>query len=459
MINFGEVGASDLPLSEDTAVKLIRVAFHRKDFPQAVDLCKDIAEKGYKICLQPMFTMGYSDAELLNLVDASNSLRPFALYIVDTFGSMDLPRLMHIFRIIDQGLDSAIRIGWHAHNNLQLAFSNAQSLILMPSDRNLVLDASLFGMGRGAGNLCTELIVPYLNINRPNSYSKNPILEAIDSYILPIYNKTPWGYSAPYLLTAQNDTHPNYASFLISRHDLNLQSMGEILEDIPENERAFFKKDVIESCHANHKIEEIEDTDAREFLYKELNGKHVLLVGSGASLKRNTDMVLSYIADNAPVVVSVDFIADDIRTDYAFFISQQKFNQFVAFCTSAEAEFRDDIRIITTSNIRRQNKGYDTIYISFTRLARYNTSNVNSKTMAMHLLADLGVERITLIGFDPLEPGKSDDIDMILESYVTAEEANERNELLLKQISILRETVNVEFLLGTDYECRFHGVG
>ena len=73
--------------------------------------------------------------------------------------------LTRLFYLVEHNLNENIKIGFHSHNNMQLAYSNAQSLVDLHSDRELIIDASVYGMGRGAGNLNTELFVQYLNDN------------------------------------------------------------------------------------------------------------------------------------------------------------------------------------------------------------------------------------------------------------------------------------------------------
>lgn len=98
----------------------------------------------------------YSDIELLRLVEKINALRPYAFYIVDTLGSMYRNEVSHRFYLIDENMDPQIRLGFHGHNNMQLAFSNAQVLGKIQTKRTLILDSSVYGMGRGAGNLPTD---------------------------------------------------------------------------------------------------------------------------------------------------------------------------------------------------------------------------------------------------------------------------------------------------------------
>lgn len=120
--------------------------------------------------MQPVGTAFYSDMELLRLVERMNKLKPYAFYIVDTLGSMYRNDVTHRFHLINENMDPEIELGFHGHNNLQLAFSNAQVLGKIQTKRTLILDSTVYGMGRGAGNLPTELITQYINKNIASKY-------------------------------------------------------------------------------------------------------------------------------------------------------------------------------------------------------------------------------------------------------------------------------------------------
>ena len=136
--------------------------------------------------------------------------------------------ILRIFYLIDNNLFKDIKIGFHSHNNLQLSFSNAQELITLNSKREIIIDTSIFGMGRGAGNLCTELMLQYINENIENKYYMLPILETIDEFIMPIFKTHSWGYSVPYYIAAINDCHPSYATYLTNMQTLFVKDINNI---------------------------------------------------------------------------------------------------------------------------------------------------------------------------------------------------------------------------------------
>ena len=98
-----------------------------------------------------------------------------------------------MFHLLENNLDESISIGFHSHNNLQLSFSNAQELLMVHTKRNIIIDSSVLGMGRGAGNLCTELITHYINENIEGKYDTIPLLEIIDEHLSNIFNRDQMG--------------------------------------------------------------------------------------------------------------------------------------------------------------------------------------------------------------------------------------------------------------------------
>ena len=103
-----------------------------------------------------------------------------------------------------------------------MSFANAQEMIRLNRERTIIIDSSCYGMGRGVGNLATELITDYINNNLGQKYSLTPILNIVDKYIMPIYAQQRWGYDLPYFLSATYKCHPNYAAHLIRKETISI---------------------------------------------------------------------------------------------------------------------------------------------------------------------------------------------------------------------------------------------
>jgi len=220
----------------------IRIVFYKHQVEEALELCKAVKTNGYKLFIQPMVTIDYSLDEYAKLINRFAELQPFAVSIVDSFGYMIKSDFRQYFNILDNILSPDAIIGFHSHNNMCLAFVTAQDIFDYITTRRLVIDASLYGMGRGAGNLNTELIANYYNMVLGKKYNMEKILYLIDKYILPIDEKRPWGYSPYLFLTGLYKLHPNYACYLLEEHKVTVQDFEKFINLIPEEMRTKCRK-------------------------------------------------------------------------------------------------------------------------------------------------------------------------------------------------------------------------
>ena len=177
------------------------------------EYCKGFVEKGYKLCVQPNRTNQYSASEFADLLKMFARLSPMAIYVVDSWGTMYADEVIGYMEIADKILPSNIAIGFHGHNNMQQAFSNAERVVAHKFNRDVIIDASVYGIGRGAGNLPLELMARYLNQKSDGNYDILPMLEIYDRYIRPLREQYAWGSSMPFFLSADADANPNYAAY------------------------------------------------------------------------------------------------------------------------------------------------------------------------------------------------------------------------------------------------------
>ena len=251
MINYGEYDINDIPKCNYSNI-IFRVAFEQEKMDEAIEYCLQLKNKGYGIFLNPKHTNTYSSLELLCMINNVNKLKPIAFTIVDTLGTMMENDIKRIYQLIENNLSKDIALCFHSHNNLQLSFSNAQCIMKLCRDRELVVDSTVYGMGRGAGNLCTELITQYINDNYNGNYDIVPILKVVDEQINPIFAKIPWGYSVPYYLAATNHCHPNYAKYLVNKQTVPVEMINTMLRQIPLEKKATFDKDLIKQLYIDY---------------------------------------------------------------------------------------------------------------------------------------------------------------------------------------------------------------
>ena len=239
MIDYGTFDVNNLHQRTRSGIDGIRLAFHKENWRAAIETGKIILDKGYDLYIQPMVCMRYSEEEYKELIRACNSELAGAkgFYVVDSFGQMDNAALLHKLEIADQSVDLSMKLGFHAHNNRQMAFSNALSFVDFNSRHDLLLDASIMGMGKGAGNLCTELIESTL-AGEGKHYNSNVIYDAISTYFAEQQKKTPWGYSLDYYLSSLYECTPSYIKIFTADQRVTTDVLIELLRDMPEEKRA-----------------------------------------------------------------------------------------------------------------------------------------------------------------------------------------------------------------------------
>ena len=386
MINYGEFDADSLPLFQKGGIDGFRIAFHKKNRFEALAMCKKIKSKGYKVFIQPMVSVSYSDLEFIEMIKCVNEFKPYAFYIVDSFGMMKNKDLLRLFYMVENNLDASIKIGFHSHNNLQLAYSNALSLISVQSNRDLIIDASVMGMGRGAGNLNTELFVEHLNDIFNTTYYIKPLLKIADEVLTFFYQKNYWGYSLPNYLSAKHNAHPNYAGFLADKNTLSFENIDEIFGMLDEEKKVEYDKNYIETLYLNYMEKTNNQISRSEALKSILQGKTVVLIAPGKSSYDEREMILKA---NKDIKISINFNYSCVKTDYIFVSNIRRFK---------ELNDSSKPKCIVTSNIPYDNVFYQVPYKSL--LNDEDFVQDNAGLMAIKFLIEYGVKRIYLAGFD-----------------------------------------------------------
>lgn len=221
---------------------------------EGYNYCKGIVDKGYKLCVQPARVDQYSDIEFVSMIRKFQELDPMAIYIVDSWGTQNIDQIMHYVKLADENMKEDIAIGYHGHNNLMQVFGTAISFIQSKINRDKIVDASIYGIGRGAGNLNLELIIKYLNETYGYTYAISPIIELYEKYVKDIFLKHPWGFSLPYYLTSLYNCNPNYGEYYGIAKKLASDEIEGILKIIDKDDRILFTKTKAE--HYQKKYEE-----------------------------------------------------------------------------------------------------------------------------------------------------------------------------------------------------------
>jgi 4-hydroxy 2-oxovalerate aldolase len=236
-----------IPEWNPSLVEGIRVILRYSELQKSLDYCSALVNKGYKVFVQPMLTMRYTNNELDLIIKESNKMGAFACYFVDSYGYMNPIDIKRLFEYLDNGLNKDIKIGFHAHNNMNLAFSNVQYFMNIPTERELIVDSCATGMGQGAGNMQTEILIPYMNEYFNKNYEFEPILNICDILDKEMIPANLWGYSVTRLLPAIYKTAYKYALIMRNKYNLTFVEMNAILRDMPDNLRNRYTSQDMES--------------------------------------------------------------------------------------------------------------------------------------------------------------------------------------------------------------------
>jgi len=196
----------DILPKKDSVLDMIRVATYIHQIPTALEMVKDAHDKGYETTVNLMAASVIPEAELSAGLEMLAKSEAKAIYVVDSFGAFYSEQVRALVKkYLSYCKDSGKEVGVHMHNNMQLAFANTIEGIIEGAN---FLDATMAGLGRGAGNCPMELLLAFLHNPK---YELRPVLDCVQNHIEPMRAKLLWGYDLPYLLTGMLNQHPRTA--------------------------------------------------------------------------------------------------------------------------------------------------------------------------------------------------------------------------------------------------------
>ena len=204
MCDIGRIEREDIGPKSQSVLDMIRVACYIKDVDKAIDLAHHCLDQGYEATINIMAISKAIERDLDEALDDLAKSNVPVVYLVDSYGTLYSEQIQYLTRKYLLALKDKT-VGIHAHNNLQLAFANTIEAIICGANR---LDATIYGIGRGAGNCPLELLLSFL---KNPKFDLRPILDAIQMHLLPMREKIEWGYFIPYMITGTLNEHPRSA--------------------------------------------------------------------------------------------------------------------------------------------------------------------------------------------------------------------------------------------------------
>ena len=196
----------DILPKEQSVLDTIRVATYVHQMPTALDMVKDAHDKGYEATLNLMAISAVPVGELDAALELMAASEVSAVFLVDSWGVLYSEQVHDLTQKYLKAVEGTGKeIGIHAHNNQQLAYANTIESLIAGASR---LDASVLGMGRGAGNCAMELLIGFL---KNPKFRLRPIIRLIQDHVLPLRQHMAWGWAVPYMITGQLNQHPRAA--------------------------------------------------------------------------------------------------------------------------------------------------------------------------------------------------------------------------------------------------------
>lgn len=450
MIDYGACRIENIQPCKESFLDGIRVIFKKNLMYEALEYCRQLKELGYIVFAQLVSITSYSDDELLELTNLVNNVKPYAVSMVDTYGLLKPNMLLHYYEILDSNIDISVQIGFHGHNNFQLAYANAISFISKKTERNIVVDGTLYGMGKSAGNAPLELVAMFLNEEAGKRYCIDAMLEAINESVMSFYEKSPWGYKLFYYMCALNKCHPSYLTYFDNRKSLSISAMDELLALInPEEKRLLYDKLVAERLYNSYGTKEEEYKFDREKLKEELLGKEILLVGPGKNAVLQKKQVDSFIAEVHPFVIAVNYIPHEINVDCVFITNSQRYLQMEI---DLKERRNSSLKLLAVSTLKCKDGEFDYVINRAEFLEDNENIMDNSFLMLLKLLSKIGVPRVACAGFDGYSEIESNYFNSSMEYSFVKNQATYLNSHMREVVHELRNNIDIRFITYSVYD-------
>ena len=447
MIDYGTCGLEHISPAADSYLDGIRVIFKKHLREPAMQYCKALKDKGYKVFAQLVSVTSYDDEEMLDLIRLANEIKPYAVSMVDTYGLMHQNNLMHYFKLLNDNLDPEIGLGYHAHNNFQMGYANCIAMLANKIDRMMIVDGSIYGMGKSAGNAPLELVAMHMNNEYGKKYQISQILEAIDSVIVNFYQSATWGYNVFYYLAASNDCHPSYVSYLMEKKTLSVKSINEILGCLQGEKKLLYDKNYIEDLYVDYQTNEINDEEDVKKLSDLLRGRDILVLGPGRSIAKQKNEIRSYIEEKNPTLISINYVPSGFVPDYIFLSNSKRYVQLATKLS------RRKYTVIATSNVTGTSPDAFDYNLNFSTLMDSEAEIIdNSLVMLLKALIQMGCPKVTMAGFDGYSSKRDNYYVEGMEYDFVKDKAAYLNHYMNTFLDSVKDKIEVSFLTNTKYD-------
>lgn len=342
MADFGKIDADDFLHRDESIISLVRLAAHKDKMGAALDFLQKVKEKGYETSLQAMGYSNYSDDEKRELLKMLGDADIDFIYVADSYGSIYPDQIRGMIEPFME-LKTGVEVGFHPHNSLQMAFANTIEAIKCGVH---IVDSSIYGMGRGAGNLPTEIILAYLQKMIPDKFNTIPVLDCIDRFFISMQKEFGWGYQLSYMLSGYFDCHPTYSQKLVDLREYTVEDIWRAFNLIKKKNPVGFSQELLSEIInmgitgeslASPGIKDNEEMPVSAGILHKTDvpyvnrheGRTFLILANGPNLKNYSEQIHAFIDKYNPVVMGSNYLGGLFVPHYHAFSNKRRFESYI----------------------------------------------------------------------------------------------------------------------------------
>ena len=440
MVDYGKLEIDEILPSTETGVDMVRVATPKSSFREGTEFAAALSELGYETTVNYMAISHYSNQELLELASLMNvhGERVEYFYVADSFGNLLPSRTREIISTLRFATTS--KIGFHPHNNLQMAFANSLEAVMAGID---ILDGSITGMGRGAGNLILEALLAYLERSAPGRYDVLPVLRFAELYMNELRERYEWGYSLPQLLSGTLNCHPNYATRLLDLKHFPADDVYRILKNMQDEKKARFDSETLRIRTSEFMVARSMGTFSISKVLgdklRQCKGKALILCG-GKSIETYREAIEALYGEGACFVVAVNRPVEFKCIHAVYFANRRRLLRNMKMLR-APVDVLIGPQIDERELAILKSEGDREIFpikLDNADLSEIGKFPINSGVEAALSLFCMGFERVEIAGMDGF--GESIDNFAYDETDIVNSQANRRqlDEIAIDELAMLR---------------------
>lgn len=420
----------------DSIFTWVRLASHYATIDSIVDLTAYFKDKGYIVGFNLMGGSLLTRDQMLDGTKVAKEADVKVFYLADSFGSFYPEDIRSLVRFLKDNYDGTL--GIHTHDNQGMAYANTMAAI---EEGVEFIDATVTGMGRGAGNLHTEqFLMGYSKRMGDDSYNASALMPIIGDYIEPLKSHYKWGYNITYMYSGLLNIHPTYCQKLSEGKQFNQKEQALILGNIPKESRSKFNKTVLEKAMGDLLQTEIlpkQDGDLEMFDLTKLNTESCIIYARGPEGVNNIESIKKLMERNIPLIEcnETGSFSKDVER-YVIILNHVRTKELML---NRELDSKAHVVMGMADSI--EDIAENISYYPFS-IGEFNVGNedlsipdFDAGLYAIALAIKSGVKNIYLAGFDGYEN----------------EELNMSKEALFSQIT-KKTDVNIKFITPTRYK-------